>query len=127
MFNMRQQLVNVSRIELIEALKAGLAAHKVEYVEAKKDYAVAVVKFLEEALHRAECGDHSDLVLRLPKPENHERDYTNAIEMLEQSVDDSIQLDSESFRAYFKGEWSWKRSFAESAVALKGYLGGAIA
>lgn len=125
MLNMRQQTVNVDRLQLIAALKSGLEAHRAEYAEAKADYDVAVVKFLSEALERAKAGNHSDLVLRLTKPENHTRDYTNIIELLEVSVDETIQLDSDAFRAYYKGEWSWKSAFGASASTLKSYLAGA--
>lgn len=123
MLNIRQQHVNVNRLQLIEALQAGLATHKVEYAEAMKDYEAAVIKFLEEATARAKSGNFTDLVLRLQKPENHTKDYTNVIELLEVSVDETIQLDSEAFRAYYKGEWGWKAAFGASATALKSYLG----
>ena len=73
MLNMQRQLVNVDRLQLIEALRTGLSTHKVEYSEAKKDYEAAVVKFLEEATARAKSGNFQDLVLRLTKPENHEK------------------------------------------------------
>ena len=122
MMNLRQQLVNVNRLELIAALEAGLENHRREYVEAKSDYEKAVVKFLEEAVSRAKSGNFTDLVLRLSEPSNHEKDYTNVIEMLTHSVDETIQLDSEAFRAYFKGEWCWKTMFGATASALKGYL-----
>lgn len=126
MLNMRQQHVNVDRLQLIAALQAGLETHKVEYAEATKDYEKAVVKFLEEATERAKRRNFTDLVLRLQKPENHVKDYTNVIELLEVSVDETIQLDSEAFRAYYKGEWNWKASFGASASALKTYLGGNV-
>lgn len=126
MLNMQRQLVNVDRLQLIEALRTGLSTHKVEYSEAKKDYEAAVVKFLEEATARAKSGNFQDLVLRLTKPENHEKDYTNVIELLEVSVDATIQLDSDAFRAYYKGEWGWKRSFTEASASLKSYLGASL-
>lgn len=122
MLSLRQQSVNVDRHQLIQALRDGLETHKVEYVEAIKDYEKAVVKFLEEATERAKRRNFNDLVLRLQKPENHEKDYTNVIELLEVSVDETIQLDADSFRAYYKGEWGWKASFGLAASSLKSYL-----
>lgn len=126
MMNLRQQTVTVDRLKLIAALQSGLEAHRIEYAEAKADYIAAVKKFMSEANERAQAGDFTNLVLRLTKPDNREKDYTNVIEMLEESVSETIQLDSDTFRAYYKGEWSWKGAFEASASSLKSYLSGGI-
>lgn len=122
MMTNRNQTVNVERTAVIDALKKGLEEHKLQYAEAQKDYHQAVIKFLSNALNSAKDGDFSNLVLNIPKPENHEKDYLHILDMLELSVDDVITLDSDTFRAYFKGEWSWKHRFNDIMGSTKLYL-----
>lgn len=119
MMNLRNQSVNVDRVELICVLRAGLEVHRAEYAEARAEYEAAVVVFMTEALERAKSGNFRDLVLRLSAPVNHAQEYIDVIEMLEVSVDETIQLDKDSFRAFYRNEWSWSSGFAESMASYK--------
>lgn len=123
MLHANNRSVNVSRIDLIAALKEGREKHAAEYEQAKVDCQEAAVKFLTEALQRASVGDLGDIVFRLQKPERHVDDYDEVIAMMSHSVDETISLDSQSFRAYFMGEWDWKRGFDLASASLSGYLG----
>ncbi|MFP5338446.1 MAG: hypothetical protein ACLGIW_08140 [Gammaproteobacteria bacterium] len=123
MLHAHNRSVNVDRLALVAALKDGRVKHVDEYVQAYKDYEEAAVKFLSEALKRAKKGDLSDITFRLQKPENHTADYDEIIAMMEHSVDPTISLDSQSFRAYFMGEWDWKRGFEMATASISGYLG----
>ncbi|MCP1651661.1 hypothetical protein [Pseudomonas nitroreducens] len=123
MLHANNRSVNVSRVELISALKGGRERHAIDYATAAQDYEDAAIKFLSDALKRAKKGDLSDIHFKLPKPENHTGDYDEIIAMMEQSVDSTISLDSPSFRAYFLGEWDWKRGFDLAMTSLGGYLG----
>lgn len=123
MLHANNRSVNVSRIELITALKTGRERHEIDYATAAQDYEDAAVKFLTDALKRAKKGDLSNITFKLPKPENHVADYDEIISMMERSVDETISLDSTSFRAYFLGEWDWKRGFDMATASLGGYLG----
>lgn len=119
MLNLRTQSVNVKRSELIAALKLNLQVHLAQYAEALEDYKAKVIYELEQALEKAKAGTLTEATLHIVKPESHERDFTNVIEMMEMSVDDTINLEGDAFRAYFKNEWSWQRSFEISAASYK--------
>ena len=123
MLHANNRSVNVSRLELIQSLKEGRERHAIDYETAAQDYKDAAIKFLSDALKRSKKGDLSDIVFKLPKPENHTADYDEIIAMMERSVDETISLDSQSFRAYFLGEWDWKRGFDLAMTSLGGYLG----
>lgn len=127
MLNLRHQHVNVNRHALIDALRTGLDLHRVQYAQAKVEYEAAVVVFLGEALARAQAGVFKDLILRLSPPQNHAADYLDVIEMLEVSVDETVQLDRDAYKAYYRNEWSWSTGFLESASAYKTTLGGGLA
>ncbi|WP_338756790.1 hypothetical protein V9385_15650 [Pseudomonas juntendi] len=123
MLHANNRVVNVDRAELIKALKQGREKHLADFQQAKIDFEEAAVKFLTESLGRAQKGDLSDIVFKLPRPESHVGDYDEIIAMMEQSVDTTISLDSQSFRAYFLGEWDWKRGFEVALASVGGYLG----
>lgn len=124
MLSLRNQTVNVNRVALILALKQGKTQHKAQLLEATTDYRSAAVAFLEEAKERTDRGDFSDIHFKLSEPVSKVSQYDDVIAMLEVSVDDTIQLDSEAYRAYYKNEWPWTNSFLESVGAYKAFLGG---
>jgi hypothetical protein len=114
MMNLRQRSVNVKRVELLEALKKNLEIHRAEYKEALVDFKTRLLEDLEAgAKHVADTtpAELAKFSVRINFPQNHEKDFEEVIEMLELSVDEHINLDSESFKAYFKNEWSWTHTF----------------
>lgn len=122
MMNLRQRSVNVKRTELIEALKKNLEIHRAEYKEALVDFKKRLLEDLEAgAKHVANATPEelSKFSVRIIFPQNHEKEFEEVIEMLELSVDEHINLDSESFKAYFKNEWSWATAFKNMTESYK--------
>ena len=119
MFNLRNQTVTVSRESLIEALHDNLSLHKAEYQEAMSDYRAKVIADLKAALARAEAGDFEKVNVHVSQPESHEQEFQDVIGMLEMSVDETITLDSDAFKAYFRNEWPRKRQFELIAASYK--------
>lgn len=129
MMNVRQRSVNVSRVELLAALKANLEIHKAQYIEAVNDFKERLVKDLVLAKKKVEKTNAEDLKtfkFNFSFPSSHEQEFIDIIEMLEVSTDDTINLDHESFKAYFKNQWSWSNSFASTLTQYKSgsFLGG---
>lgn len=119
MLNLRTQTVNVSRESLIKALYANLEEHKAEYKQAMLDYQAKVIADLSAAIARAQAGDFAKVNVHVNQPESHEQDFLDVISMLEMSVDETINLDSEAFKAYFRNEWPWKRQFDMLTASYK--------
>lgn len=131
MFNRGKQSVNVKRSELLEILKKNREQHKLDYKEAVEGYRGAKIKALEEALEKVKTEENPEktsLNVSLNKPVNYVSEYTQIIDMLEMSVDEIINLDSDSFQAYIKDNWSWKRSFmlSNSSYMASGKFAGAM-
>lgn len=120
MMNIRQRSVNVSRLVLLEKLKANMALHKSEYSEALVECKVRLLADLKAATQKvAEVKDPLQLRdfkfrFRFQFPVDYTQEYADVIEMLELSVDENINLDAESFKAYIKNEWSWSKGFADT-------------
>jgi beta-xylosidase len=121
MMNIRQRSVNVNRLELLAKLRANLETHKAEYAEALAEYQQRLLDDLKLAAKKvAKVTDPNELKnfrFSVPFPQNHEADYAEVIEMLEMSVDETINLDSESFKAYIKNEWHWQTQFTAAKMA----------
>ena len=121
MMNIRQRSVNVNRLELLTKLRANLAVHKAEYAEALAEYQQRLLDDLKLAAKKvSKVTDPNELKnfrFSVPFPQNHEADYAEVIEMLDMSVDETINLDSESFKAYIKNEWHWQTQFTAAKMA----------
>lgn len=121
MMNIRQRSVNVNRIELLAKLKENLDKHRIEYQEALLEFHVRLVEDLKLAAKKvAKTENPADLKnfsFSIQFPQNHEQDFVDVIEMLEMSVDETINLDSESFKAYIKNEWQWQHHFRAAKLA----------
>lgn len=130
MLTLRQQSVKVDRLELIVALKKGRELHRDQFADANYDYQQAVKKFLALAVAQTDHGNFDNVHLTLKAPVSREAEYNNVIEMMMVSVDDNIQLDMESYKAYYKNEWPWSRDFELAAgqykSALTTFIGGAL-
>ena len=105
--------VKVNRAEILERIRKNLENHIQEYEQALEDWRVSVVKQLKVSLKEANKGTDINLKVyrNLPKPENHQKQYEIAIDMLEMSLDDELELDKDEFRKYIRDEWEWKEEF----------------
>lgn len=121
MMNIRQRSVNVDRNELLTKLKINLDLHRVEYQEALAEYQDRLLADLKLAVKKVNSTQNpielKDFRFNIQFPQNHEDDFKDVIEMLEMSVDQTINLDAESFKAYIKNEWSWQHHFQASKMA----------
>src|SRR5262249_45495016 len=119
---LHQKTINADRLELLNALRTNLERHRSEYTEALVDYQQFITNELYEAWQKAV---HSDLeqaaeIRRIfNPPADHSKDYEDAMAMLEFSVDDKIELNAESFKAYVKNEWSWSALFQATNASYK--------
>ena len=130
MLNLRNKSVNVDRLHLLQILKQNLQIHSSEYAEAINDYRKRLKSELVTTLNDISSEDISEQQLLAIKidfnaPISHIKDYMEIIEMLELSVDNNINLDSESFKAYVKNDWPWTSNFKALMLANKMYLNSA--
>ena len=128
MLNLRNKSVNVERKALIEVLKANLEVHKVQFAEAQEVYHRRLQLELQDALDIVNAEEFpiwdtvKNIRISFNPPSSHEDDYLEVIEMLEVSVDDNINLDAESFKAYYKNEWSWSAPLTNMIALNKTYI-----
>lgn len=125
MMHLHQKSVKVTKHALLTSLRNNQEQHAKDYEEAIEDYRLVLSNALSEAAKTAQIGPENKVkditknLYELKPPQDHRDDYTNVIEMLEYSVDNTIELDEQSFKAYVKNEWSWTATFTASGSFYK--------
>lgn len=106
--------VTVNKSDLLEALNTNRDAHRAIFEEALAGYKTEAERLLEGHLAAVRSGKVRTVLVNLPMPEDHTRDYDRAIKMIEMSVDTEITIDETSFSQYVMDDWRWKRQFLTS-------------
>lgn len=120
MFNLHQQTIEIDKDALLKKLKENLVVYQAEYKEAVEDYNKLVIQFSNDLALALVNKTPFSPYLKTKEPIDYTVKYEEAIDMLEYSVNQTITLDSASFRAYIKNEWDWTNSFRTYASSLKG-------
>ena len=111
--------VKVNKGELLTILRKNLEIHSVEHAELMVEYKKAITKEIAKQHKRAQKGLLPILskLNKIEKPNSYAEYYTEAIAMLEMSVDDELVLTAHQFKQYVLDEWSWTNSFAMTKSA----------
>lgn len=116
--------IQVSKQELLEKLRENKAIHIKEYKEVYAEYqsdTIAKMKKLLAAAKKVEPLTPIQYNTELTPPQTHAEDYEIVIQMLEFSVEDTVEIDQRQFEQYILNKWDWTRRFEMSKTAyLKG-------
>jgi hypothetical protein len=115
-----ESFVTVSKTELLEILRKNRDAHRDIFLKAQIGYRKLAIEELDKMLADAREGKRIIRQITLVEPQDHTRDYTRVIQMLEMSQADSIKVTESQFRCYVQDEWNWKDQFIGSTA---GYMG----
>jgi len=121
--------VKVNTADLLAKVIANRVKHIEEYKEAVagyKDAAKAEIKKvmlrLQARIDELEAGEMIRLAsvhFELAVPENHEKDYDQAISMLDMSVDDEVTIKASEHACYVMDDWTWKQDFVNVSNMYK--------
>jgi hypothetical protein len=103
----RQFTARVNRVDLLKTLKENRDRHVemfAESIEGFRRYATAV---LRQKLDEVACGKITNLSMHLNPPEDHSKEYNTAIQMMEWSEEETIELTANEFRNLVMDEWDW--------------------
>lgn len=108
--------VEVKVDELKAQLEANRGAHRGLYEKAWAAYEKRVLKETKRLLKYLESNgpkDHTRVLVlsRLPRPEDHTKDYDVAIAMLEEEVRETLTLTQQEFSQFWMDDWGWKSGF----------------
>lgn len=105
------QNIRVNKFELRDTLTKNRAEHRKIFEEAVEGYRKEVISRLEDHLERVKEGSLIRVYVSLPQPSDHTADYDRALQMLEWSLDEEIEIDEQTFSELVMDDWSWKREF----------------
>jgi len=129
MMHGRDKTVTVNRVKLIEKLKENLEAHKKDYAEAVVGYRLKLIADLTGKLVQVKNLSDKEALEAKPvsfnPPQSYESQYVDAIEMLEWSVQENIELDHATFKAYVQNQWQWSGGFDSVTTMYKSFAAGA--
>lgn len=104
--------VRVTKEDLLKALVDNRKEHRAIFEEAIDAWHKSVEKKLAKMIEQAKKGpDHVELMVGLPRPDDHTKDYDRAVRMIELSQDEEFELTQYDFAQYVMDEWGWQASF----------------
>lgn len=109
----------IEKAKLRETLRSNREKHLAEFKEARVNYKKKALEFLRDQESEIEKGG----VLaysHLPAPQNHVEHYDTALRMLDQTTENLIELDVNSFRKLVEDNWEWSNQFKTSNASLSG-------
>lgn len=106
--NQSQLTVNVHRDRLLATLKENREKHGADYEQARVGYVAVTAKQIKEYLVRLAGGELLERAYLPNPPENHTKDYDFAIQMMEWSTDETIELTQTQFAQYVQDNWGWR-------------------
>lgn len=119
--------LKMKKSDLLEVLRKNKEKHVEEYELALHAYRIACAEAMEQAW--LQCVDGGEILTnpcyKFSKPQSHERDYTMVIGMLEMTIEDEIEVDTNEYTQYVLDEWSWRSSFNQQTSGVSGYSGAA--
>jgi hypothetical protein len=103
--------VRVNKSELLDKLQHNRELHHGIFLEALEGYRKEALRLFGENLDKIKKGKPFLSYVSLTTPVDHTADYDAAIGLLNFSIDDSVDLDEESYRSFVLDEWAWKKQF----------------
>ena len=117
--------VTVRIIDLLGKLKANRETHQQTYELARDGFRKQAIEMFKKELHLAESGWEFRSRVYLEPPEDHTKDYDNAIEMLDMALkavstdvlpgDATITVTRKDFACYVRDDWGWKEAWFANA------------
>ena len=121
--------VTVRKSELLAIICQNRDTHIADYKEAVANYKAVAIKKIQEGMHALRqqvealgAGEMISLVavcFDLDVPENHEKDYDQAIRMLGMEVSEEVLIQSGEFAKFVMDDWAWKADFRNTTEFYK--------
>lgn len=119
-------MVRVRKEQLLEMVRKNRDAHRALFLKAQEGFRARAVEEMDEMLRLAREGKEVRLYVGLTAPADHTDEYDRAIQMLEMSTDDIVEIDQQTFAQLVRNEWAWfgQTTATNMTYASGGKLGG---
>lgn len=118
--------VRVNKADLLAKVKQNRNSHHDLFIKAQEGFRQRAIEELDEMLSLARKDQEVRLYVGLTAPQDHTVEYDRAIEMLEMSQDDIVEIDQTTFAQLVRNEWAWfaQTTATNTMYATGGKLGG---
>lgn len=111
----REKEYKVTKEQLLAKLKANRSKHVHLYEEAKEGWKKQAIAALEKTLATAREGQQFSLnFTALTAPRSHQKEYDQAIGLLEMSVDTYVSITAHDYDRFVLDQWEWKATWVGS-------------
>lgn len=110
----------VEKDKLLETLRTNREKHMADFGEALDAYYDTAVRLLQEHVERIRKRAVEKVAVYLDPPVNHVEDYDLAIELLEWTLTDTVNLTTQQFGQYVRDDWAWKQQFTTTNSTYTG-------
>lgn len=117
-----KRTITMSRADLIAAVIKNREIHRQEYEDAKVAFLERVENDLRDAVKSVKKDGFAaaSTIAIVPRPPvSHDAEFETILDMLQYSTSDVVTIDSLSFQAYVKNQWSWSKTFKETTDSYK--------
>jgi hypothetical protein len=108
--------VRVNKDDLLERIKTNRDQHRTIFEEALEGWKKKVTEVLEERYQSALQGKDFNILIHLPRPEDHTDQYDTVIELLGMSLDEELELTQHDFACYALDKWQWQQQFLTTSA-----------
>lgn len=109
--------ITVDKDALLGILKDNRGNHGAAFRKAWDGYTKLVREELEGMLAAIKDNKPVRRFLNNVPPEDHTNDYDDVIDMLQMSINNTVDLTQPQFRQYVKDDWGWKQTWEASNTA----------
>ena len=106
--------MNFDKQKLIDTIRSNKEKYEKEYLKVLDLYKACAIVMLANIMRQTDKLTENGLRRQAPtinihvnRPNLRIQEYENAIDMLLETIDDEIELDTYEFCQYIKDEWSW--------------------
>lgn len=110
------QNVTVQKEALLAALRTNRAEHRNLFEKAQEVFRSEIIKALDRRLKDARGGGRISTYIDLVEPQDYTESFDRAIQMVEWSVGDTIELSERDFQRYVLNDWEWSGAFAKNTM-----------
>ncbi len=118
--------MNFKVAEVLNTLRKNRAEHAKIVEEAVRGYREKFRAELVGKLHDLDSDRLPDTHSKLSKPQSYLTEYDSAIQMLEMTTDETLELDQSAFQCYVQNKWSWMSGFLSTNSLYSGSAAAAV-
>jgi hypothetical protein len=107
----------INKEQLLAVVTKNMNGHRDLFLKAVDGYQIEAIKMLKEHISAIKADKLYPIMINLPVPEDHTKDYERVVKMIEMDKRNDIELTEQEFKMYVMDDWNWKDQWTTSNFA----------